>query len=160
MIVLARHPHQQEAARNLGAAEVIGEDDASQQRLKELTDDDAIDVVAECVGGHADTIRQSVDVVRRLGRVIVLGVFAIDNAGFNPLTLLGKEITHGRSLTYGKLGGRAPDYQQALEVLTGCTEEARSLITHRYTLEDVNQAFDTALDKGSKSIKVHITPNA
>ena len=54
-----------------------------QQRLKELTDDDAIDVVAECVGGHADTIRQSVDVVRRLGRVIVLGVFAIDNAGFN-----------------------------------------------------------------------------
>jgi threonine dehydrogenase-like Zn-dependent dehydrogenase len=159
VIVLARHPHQQEAARNLGAAEVIGEDEAGRQRLEELTRDDAIDVVAECVGGHADTIRQSVDVVRRLGRVIVLGVFAIDNAGFNPLTLLGKEITMIGAVTYGKLGGRVADYQQALDVLTGCAEEARSLITHRYTLNDVNTAFDTALDKGSKSIKVHITPN-
>ena len=160
VIVLARHPHQQEAARNLGAAEVIGEDEAGQQRLKELTDDDAIDVVAECVGGHADTIRQSVDVVRRLGRVIILGVFAIDNAGFNPLTLLGKEITMVGAVTYGAIGGRAPDYQQALEVLSGCTEEARSLITHRYGLDGINEAFDTALDKSSRSIKVHITPNA
>ena len=160
VIMLARHKHQQDAARRLGAAEVIGEDDAGQQRLQELARDDAVDVVAECVGGHADTIRQSVDVVRRLGRVVVLGVFAIDNAGFNPLTLLGREITMVGAVTYGKLGGRMPDYQQALEVLTGCSEEARSLITHRYNLSDVNQAFETALDKRSQSIKVHITPNA
>ncbi len=160
VIVLARHPHQQAAARDLGAAEVIGEDEAGRQRLKDLTRDDAIDVVAECVGGRADTIRQSVDVVRRLGRVLVLGVFAIDNAGFNPLTLLGKEITMVGAVTYGRLGGRAPDYQQALEVLAGCAEQARSLITHRFSLDDINQAFDTALDKRSRSIKVHITPNA
>jgi threonine dehydrogenase-like Zn-dependent dehydrogenase len=64
------------------------------------------------------------------------------------------------AVTYGALGGRAPDYQQALEVLAGCTEEARSLITHRYTLDGINDAFATALDKSSKSIKVHITPNA
>ena len=160
VIVLARHPHQQEAARQLGAAEVIGEDEAGQQRLKELTADDAIDVVAECVGGHADTIRQSVDVVRRLGRVLVLGVFAIDSAGFNPLTLLGREITMMGAVTYAAPGGRAPDYQQALELLTGCGEDARSLITHRFGLDDVNDAFEAALNKSSKSIKVHIRPNA
>ena len=160
VIVLARHPHQQEAARQLGATEVIGEDEAGQQRLKELTADDAIDVVAECVGGHADTIRQSVDVVRRLGRVLVLGVFAIDSAGFNPLTLLGREITMMGAVTYAAPGGRAPDYQQALELLTGCGEDARSLITHRFGLDDVNDAFEAALNKSSKSIKVHIRPNA
>ena len=92
--------------------------------------------------------------------MIVLGVFAIDDVGFNPLTLLGKEITMVGAVTYGALGGRTPDYQQALEVLSGCTEEARSLITHRFTLDDVNTAFATALDKSSKSIKVHLTPNA
>ena len=160
VIVLARHPHQQEAARRLGAAEVIGEDEAGQQRLKELARDDAIDVVAECVGGHADTIRQSVDVVRRLGRVVVLGVFAIDDAGFNPLTLLGREITMIGAVTYAAPGGRSPDYQQALEMLSGCGEDARTLITHRFGLDDVNDAFATALDKSSQSIKVHITPNA
>ena len=94
------------------------------------------------------------------GRVIVLGVFAIDNAGLNPLTLLGKEITIVGAVTYGKLGGRPADYQQALDVLTGCSEQARSLITHRFNLADVNDAFETALNKSSKSIKVHITPNA
>ena len=158
-IVLARHPHQQEAARRLGAAEVIGEDEAGQQRLAELTRDDAIDVVAECVGGKADTIRQSVDVVRRLGRVIVLGVFAINDVGFNPQTLLGKEISMVGAVTYAAPGGQRPDYQQALEVLAAYPEEARTLVTHRYELADVNDAFEAALDKSSQSIKVHIQPN-
>ena len=160
VIMLARYPHQQESARALGAVEVFGEDEAGQRRLAELAADDAIDVVAECVGGKADTIRTSVDAVRRLGRVVVLGVFAIDSAGFNPLTLLGREITMIGAVTYAAPGGRAPDYQRALEYLPGCAADARSLITHRYGLDDVNQAFRTALDKGSRSIKVHLTPNA
>lgn len=160
VIMLARYPHQQEAARQLGAAEVIGDDEAGKRRLAELAADDAIDVVAECVGGHADTIRTSVDAVRRLGRVVILGVFAIDDAGLNPLTLLGREITMVGAVTYAAPGGRVPDYQKALEMLTGCREEARSLITHRFGLDGVNEAFDTALDKGSLSVKVHLTPNA
>lgn len=160
VIVLARHPHQQELARRLGAVEVIGDDDAGKQRLGELAADDSIDVAAECVGGHADTIRTSVDAVRRLGRVVVLGVFAIDDAGLNPLTLLGREITMVGAVTYAAPSGRIPDYQKALEMLTGCRDEARSLITHRYGLDAVNEAFDAALDKRSRSIKVHLTPNA
>ena len=158
-IVLARYPHQQQLARDLGAAEVIGDDDAGTQRLAELAADDAIDVVAECVGGHADTIRTSVAAVRRLGRVVVLGVFAIEDAGLNPLTLLGRELTIIGAVTYAAPGGRVPDYQKALEILTGCRDEARSLITHRYGLDAVNEAFDAALNKSSLSIKVHLTPN-
>ncbi len=159
VIVLARYPHQQELARSLGAAEVIGDDEAGKQRLAELAADDSIDVVAECVGGRADTIRTSVDAVRRLGRVVILGVFSIDNAGLNPLTLLGREITMVGAVTYAAPSGRAPDYQKALEMLTGCRDEARSLITHRFELDAVNEAFATALDKSSRSIKVHLTPN-
>ena len=160
VIVLARYPHQQEAARSLGAAEVIGDDEAGKARLAELAADDSIDVVAECVGGHADTIRTSVDAVRRLGRVVILGVFAIEDAGLNPLTLLGREITMVGAVTYAAPGGRVPDYQKALEMLTGCEDEARSLITHRFGLNSVNEAFATALDKSSLSVKVHLTPNA
>ena len=159
-IVLARHPHQQEAARRLGAAEVLGEDHASQQRLAELAAQDSIDLVAECVGGHADTIRQSIDVVRRLGRVLVLGLFAIDSVPINPVNLMLHEVTVVGSVTYGAPGGRPADYQQALDILASYQAEARSLITHRFALDDVNAAFETAQDKGSRSIKVHLTPNA
>ena len=160
VIMLARYPHQQEAARQLGAVEIIGDDEAGKQRLAELATDDAIDVVAECVGGHADTIRTSVNAVRRLGRVVILGVFAIEDAGLNPLTLLGREITMVGAVTYAAPGGRVPDYRKALDMLTGCRDDARSLITHRFGLDDVNEAFDTALDKSSLSVKVHLTPNA
>ncbi|MDE2745418.1 MAG: alcohol dehydrogenase catalytic domain-containing protein [Chloroflexota bacterium] len=159
-IVLARHPHQRDAARRLGAAEVLGEDDASQQRLAELAAQDSIDLVAECVGGHADTIRQSIDVVRRLGRVLVLGLFAIESVPINPVNLMLHEVTVVGSVTYGAPGGRPADYQQALNILASYQAEARSLITHRFTLGEVNTAFETAQDKGSQSIKVHLTPNA
>ena len=39
-------------------------------------------------------------------------------------------------------------------------EETRSLVTHRFGLDEVSQAFATAADKGHKSIKVHINPGA
>ncbi|MXX80340.1 MAG: alcohol dehydrogenase catalytic domain-containing protein [Chloroflexi bacterium] len=158
-IVLARHPHQQEAARRLGAAEVLGEEEASQQRLADLAVQDSIDLVAECVGGHANTIGQSIDVVRRLGRVLVLGLFAIESVPINPVNLMLHEVTVVGSVTYGAPGGRPADYQQALDVLASYQAEARSLITHRFALDDVNAAFETAQDKGSRSIKVQLTPN-
>jgi len=158
-IVLARHPHQQEAARRLGATEVLREDEASHQRLADLAAQDSIDLVAECVGGHADTIRQSIDVVRRLGRVLVLGLFAIESVPINPVNLMLHEVTVVGSVTYGAAGGRPADYQQALDILASYQAEARSLITHRFALDDVNAAFETAQDKGSSSIKVQLTPN-
>ena len=105
-IVLARYPHQQQLARDLGAAEVIGDDDAGKQRLAELAADDAIDVVAECVGGHADTIRTSVDAVRRLGRVVVLGVFAIEERGTQPADA-ARARTHDHRRGHLRRAGRA-----------------------------------------------------
>ena len=128
--------------------------------MAELTADDSLDVVAECVGGDADTIRQAVDVVARLGRVLVLGLFAIDSAAFNPFTLMLREITMTGSVTYGAPGGRTADYQQSLDILVSFQEQARSLITHRFPLDDINAAFDTAQNKSAQSIKVHLTPNA
>jgi threonine dehydrogenase-like Zn-dependent dehydrogenase len=36
----------------------------------------------------------------------------------------------------------------------------RSIVTHRFALEDVNEAFRTAADKQQRSIKVAIDPSA
>jgi len=33
-----------------------------------------------------------------------------------------------------------------------------ALVTHRFPLSEINAAFDTAGDKKSGSIKVHVTP--
>ena len=158
-VILARHPHQQEAARRLGADEVLAEDEAGLARIEELTRDQAIDVAVETVGGTGDTLLQSQRVVRPKGRVLVLGVFSAATAPIDPLHLALREVEIIGSMTYAANQGRA-DYQIALDVVADHAEAARSLVTHRFPLDEVNEAFQTAADKASRSIKVHLQPGA
>lgn len=158
-LITARYPQQQEAARRLGADEVIGDDEAGRERLAELAKEHAIDLAVETVGGRADTIIQAQNAVRRRGRVLLLGIFTRKTADIAPLRLAVEEKEIIGSLTYAAPNGRA-EYDMALEVLADYADPARSLVTHQFALDDINDAFATALDKSSKSIKVHIDPRA
>ena len=156
-IILARHAHQQEAARQLGVDEVIAEDDAGRARMKELRDLNAIDVSVETVGGTGDTLIAAQRMVRPKGRVLVLGVFSVPTVDINPLHLALKEVEIVGSMTYATSNGHS-DYQIALDVVADNADAARSLVTHQFDLADANAAFATALDKSTRSIKVHINP--
>jgi threonine dehydrogenase-like Zn-dependent dehydrogenase len=157
VIVLARHPHQQAAARRLGADEVIGEDEAGDARVADLRKSMAIDVAVETVGGKGDTIGKAQQVLRPKGRLLVLGVFSVPRVTINPLQLALREIEIVGSMTYSASDGHA-DYDTALNILADYRDVARTLITHRFRLDEVSQAFATALDKSSQSIKVHMNP--
>ena len=154
-IIIARHPQQQELARQLGADEVLGDDNKGQERLAELVKSDAIDLAIETVGGHGDTLNQALCSARPLGRVLVLGVFFSPKVAFNSFQIMDRAIIG--AVLYGNMSGKA-NYQMALEILSDHGEAARKLVTHRYALNEVNQAFATALDKKSQSVKVHIRP--
>ena len=157
VVVLARHPHQQEAARHLGADEVIAEDEQGQARMRELATDGAIDVAVETVGGSGDTLALAQRMVRPKGRVIVLGVFTVTEANINPLHLAINEVEIIGSMTYAATEGRA-DYAVALDIVAQYAEQAKRLVTHRFALDDVNTAFAAAMDKSTRSIKVHLQP--
>ena len=157
VIVLARHPHQRDAALKCGATEVIDESEAGKARLEELTSLRAIDVSAETVGGQGDALIQAQRAVRPKGRVLVLGVFTVPTLTIDGRYLSGPEVEIIGSMVYSARDGRS-DYQVALEIIADNVEAARSLITHRFSLDDVQTAFETALDKSTKSIKVHLHP--
>ena len=157
-IVLARHPHQQDAARRLGAIEVIGDDDAGVERMQELAQLQAVDVAVETVGGAGDTLLTAQRIVRPKGRVVLLGVFTNQTATINPLLFAIRETVLVGSMTYATSDGHA-DYAIALDVVADYADLARSLVTHRFALDDAKTAFQTAADKSTKSIKVHIQPN-
>jgi len=157
-IVLARYPHQQAAARSLGADEVIGEDEAGVARMEELRRARVVDVAVETVGGNGDTLMQAQLIVRPKGKVVVLGVFSGGPVNINPLHLAAREVEIIGSMTYARSEGHA-DYQIALNIIQDYAEESRCLVTHRFSLDEVNTAFATALDKTSKSIKVQLKPN-
>ena len=158
VVVLARHPHQQEAARRLGATEVVGDDEAGVERMQELARLQAIDVAVETVGGAGDTVLTAQRVLRPKGKLVVLGVFTQPQVRIDALQLALREIEVVGSMTYAASEGRA-DYQTALEVVADYADVARTLVTHRFALSDVNDAFGAALDKSTRSLKVHINPN-
>ena len=158
-LIVARHPHQQEAAKRLGADEVIGDDDAGRERLEELARQRVVDVAVETVGGRGDTLLTAQLAVRPKGRLLLLGVFTVPTVGINPLLLAKYEVELIGAMTYSAANGRA-DYQIAMEIVADHAEEARSLVTQRFSLDGVHDAFGAALDKSSHSIKVHINPGA
>lgn len=144
-----RHDHQAEAALALGATTVLK--DGESTRIEE-----PVDVVVETVGGAAPTLSQALGIVRPGGRISVLGVFT-QPAQINALGLVLKEVRIVGGITYCRPGQRS-DFQVALGILRTYAEQARSIITHRFPLEDAGKAFATAADKASRSIKVQVAP--
>jgi threonine dehydrogenase-like Zn-dependent dehydrogenase len=151
--VTARHPHQAALARELGADKVLPEDPTeSEKALADFTSGAMADLVIETVGGTAPTVNQGFMLVRRRGTVAILGLFE------HPMPLevgraLNREATAVFPLCYGSFDG-VPDFQVAIDLIASGTSGIERLATHRFALSDAVEAFRTADDKGSGSIKV------
>jgi threonine dehydrogenase-like Zn-dependent dehydrogenase len=151
--IVARHAHQREAARALGADAVY--DDV--ETMAGDCGDSAFDCVIETVGGHASTLSDATRLARPGGRVVMLGVFE----GPSPIPALDfslKELTLVGSNCYGRVGPRT-DFAIAVDLLRKHREQLNALVTHRFPLSEINAAFDAARDKKSGSIKVHVIPS-
>lgn len=156
VIVTARHPHQAAAARSLGADRVVPTDQAGLDELSQFAATHPIDAVIETVGGEARTLGVAMDIVRKGGTIVILGIFTTPPA-LEPLQLAIKEPRIVGSLTYGRAGARA-DFDVAIDILQRHAEQARGLITHRFDLEAIGTAFATAADKTQGTIKTTIIP--
>jgi threonine dehydrogenase-like Zn-dependent dehydrogenase len=148
----ARHPQQREMALALGADEVFGDDADGIRAIGKATK--GADVVVETVGGQANTLADALTVVGVGGRISVLGVFS-QPVQIHPLAFFMKEPTVVGSNCYGR-PGRQSDYDLAIEIMRREGESLRRLITHRFGLADIAQAFATADDKSSGAIKVQV----
>ena len=154
VFITARYPHQQEAARALGAERVIEANETAVQGLTEAFGGRAPEVVVETVGGQADTLNQAITLAARGGRVVILGVFTAP-ASINATMAVLKEVRLMGAITYGESDGRS-DYEIAIDIAGQHTEELRRLITHRVPLAEIERGFATAADKSQRSIKVTV----
>lgn len=150
----AKHPQQRDMARAMGADDIFDPGgDGVGQMAKALG---GADVVVETVGGRADTFAQTLTLVGTRGRIVILGAFTAP-VQFHPIMLFLKEPTIHGANCYGRAGRRS-DYDLAIEIMRRDPERMRRLITHRFPLEAVADAYATADDKTSGAIKVTITP--
>ena len=75
------------------------------------------------------------------------------------MKIIMNEIKLFPSIMYGASSG-IKDFEQAAKLLALNPEIGDAMITHRFSLEDAEEAFRVAQDKSLKSIKVVFDPEA
>jgi L-iditol 2-dehydrogenase len=152
--ITARHPHQVQLARDLGASDVFSSE--AVQEVSDYARRHPVDVVVETVGGGADTLATALSVVRPGGRISVLGVFT-KPVKLHPLPMILNEVSMVGSLTYGS-AQHTSDFASSLAILERRWNDVERLVTSRRPLVDTEAAFEEALDKSGGGVKVTIEP--
>lgn len=164
---MARHPQQAEAARRLGAQEVIRDGDPYSD-VARLTGGSlhrapmnrgtilgGFDVVYDCVGSGS-TLTDALRWTRSRGAVVLVGI----DLRFLKVDLTPtwhQEIEVVGASGYGPeswRGATTHTFGLVIEMLQEGALRAEGLITHRFPLSEYRRAIATALDKRTGSIKV------
>ncbi|MGV9103217.1 MAG: zinc-dependent alcohol dehydrogenase [Promethearchaeia archaeon] len=151
------HEFQVTAAEEIGAATAINarkEDPV--ERILAITDGDGVDKAIEAVGGKTTVINDAINMLRPQGTLVVTGIF-VEPIETDLFGLLTKELNVTTAWGYGYWSHRT-EFEVGLDLLYSSRINAERLVTHTYALEEINDAYETALDKeNEKSIKVQIT---
>ncbi|TSD62891.1 zinc-binding dehydrogenase [Inquilinus sp. KBS0705] len=138
-------------AKELGADEVVNIDsEDGHQRVMEFTGGRGADIVFECAGGSAMpmTLPQAVSFTRIGGKVVVVGGFEKDQKAIELdwAQMQKSEIKLILSASYS-YWDIYPEMKMCLDLVAKGKLNARKLITHNFSLDDINEAFDTARNK-------------
>jgi L-iditol 2-dehydrogenase len=139
-------------AKELGADVVVnsGRDDPVAVAMA-FTGGRGVDIVFECAGGESMpvTLPQATQMVRRGGKVILVGGFdkGVTTIGLDWQRIQMSEIEIIPSASFS-FRGLDSEQGMALELLSKGVLNARKLITHRFDLDQINEAFQTAAAKG------------
>lgn len=178
--VVARHPHQAEAARACGADHVVPSDAGAAhfEELARLSGSRVVgrkaDVmlmggfpyVVEAVGAPR-SVTEALRAVAHRGTVLLLGAAGVSEVDLTPIwykeaALVGS-IDHtvdARSAPgpAGAAGRHSVD--RALDIMAAGLLPYDAVVTHEFTLDDYRHAVETAVDRGtSHAIKVTLRPS-
>jgi len=113
--------------------------------INDLTNSVGADVVFECVGGNASTMSDAVKIVKPGGTIGAIGSF-VKCPEFDFSLFHDREINLLSVWSYAKRKG-IPEMEIALNLLAEGRINAKSLITHKFSLDNINKAFLTAENK-------------
>ena len=124
----------------------------------EWSDGRGADVVFEAVGGKANTLEQATQIAAKRGRVCMVGGHGAPLT-FSERFARSKELTIVWSFCYGRRGGKT-EFQVAIDMLAVGKLDPSPLVTHRFQLGEISQAFAVASGRDEHgSVKVLVLPN-
>ena len=145
--LIAKYREHGEIGRKMGATEVLYLDEGDPiERLQKLTGGLGADVALECVG-RPETPQLAVDLTRRGGTVVIVGVFAKSGTvDFNTLMFTERSMV-GSSIYIDE--GRT-----AIELMADGRLDPTPLVTSIVPLENGAEGFARLLDDKANNIKV------
>ena len=160
-IVAGRRDAPLELAMTCGAADhVIVTNPATSllETVRELNGGQGVQIVFEAVGGTAcEPLRQGVNALAPGGTLCILGAY-LGDVSLAYREANDKEIAVRWSNGYASWNGRR-EFQIALEWLGAGRIAASPLITHRYPLTEISEAFRVAVQRQvTGAIKVQVEP--
>lgn len=154
VIAVESHPFRAELGRELGAAEVLHPDDPDiAARIRELTGGAGADSCIDCTGVPAAQ-RLLLDSARRRGAVAFVG-----EGGALEIRISSDMIRKGLAL-YGSWHYNINDYPRIIQVIRGAREKIARMITHRFPLTQVAEAWELQLTGECGKIILHPWPHA
>ncbi len=145
------------ARRTRAADDVVLVADDPVAIVEALTDGAGAEAVFEAVGRVGTTLDQALRMVTRGGKVCVVGVFT-SSPVFSPDIAYEKEASLLWSNSYGIDKGES-EFDQILELMARGQLDAEGLITQRFALDEIGEAFATADDKArTHAVKVVVHP--
>ena len=153
-LITVKYERQAQLAKDLGADHIVN---VNETKVSEYVDDITgglgMDAVIETVGG-GENFDAAMAMVRPCGFVVLVAGY------FKPLEVnlsrvVWSEATVTGSSCYG-YSGMETDFEAAIELIDSGEVDAKKLVTHRFPLMEIAEAFETAADKRSGSIKVHV----
>jgi len=122
------------------------------QAVHDLTGGKGADIVIE-TSGFPSSSAIVLDVVRKEGKVAHIG-WANDLPPLPVIPIMAKTLT---VFGVGGNGGRG-QYERSLELVRSGRVDLDPMVTHRFSLNDIALAFETAASKADGAIKVVVTP--
>ncbi len=121
--------------------------------VKALTGGYGADVSFECIG-HRDTAKLAVDVIRKAGKAVLVGIFE-EPSSFNFFDIVATEKQVIGSLAY------AGEFADVIAFIADGRIDVTPLITGRIELEDiVARGFDELVDNKDRNVKIIVRPPA
>lgn len=137
-------------AEKIGATNVInGKNVDAIKEIAGLTNGRGADVVIDAAGVEA-TVKQTVDVVKPGGTIVLVGMTPKDEIEFNFMKLMNKEAEVRPIFRYRNL------YPIAINAIASGAIHVKDIVSHEFDFEHTKEAFDFVVNNGSDVVKAVI----
>ncbi|GCE06244.1 zinc-dependent alcohol dehydrogenase [Dictyobacter aurantiacus] len=151
--VLGFRAERLQLAERYGATHTINmSQEDTQSLIQSLSAGRGADLVFEGTG-HVQAVEEALSIVKRGGTVLLTGL----EASIAPLSFTTDLFVLNQISVYGVFGASTAAWSYAVQLFLNGSLRLADLITHRFSLDEFEDALDALILRHSRAIKVIIT---